>query len=326
MRKISLMLFSVLVIFFMIVVSACGTTAVAKNKVGLDMYFRRDEWWKDLEKQALASAVENKFELLVQDGDADPAKQLQQLETFVSQGVKAIIYAPIDSATTADIVKTAHDKGIKVVCIETCLDDRTNIDSWVQFDQKKAGYDLGVMAGEWLNKNYDGKGKVAVVINPTNPVQKMRYEGWKEGLMATAPGAEYIAEQNGEDNRATSMSVAETILTANPDVVIWYPFVEEMAFGVIAALEAKGIDPAKVAVFTEGWGQETLDNMAGPKPYVKGAMITPSTTLAKAAVDAVGAYINNGTALVKDLPQVTDLVTPENALEYFKARGYSLSK
>jgi ribose transport system substrate-binding protein len=331
MRKFSLIGFSALVIFSMLFIAACGSTAptpvaAEKSKVGLDMYFRRDEWWKDLEAQALKSADENKIELLVQDGDADPAKQLQQLETFVSQGVKAIVYAPIDAATTADIVKTAHDKGIKVLCIETCLDDRTNIDSWVQFDQKKAGYDLGVMAGEWLNKNYGGKGKVAIVINPTNPVQKMRYEGWKEGLKATAPGAEIVAEQNGADDRATAMSVAENVITANPDVVVWYPFVEEMAFGVIAALDAAGVDPAKVAVFTEGWGQETLDNMAGPKPWVKGAMITPSTTLAKAAVDAVGAFLNNGTALVKDLPQTTDLVTPENALEYFKARGYELSK
>jgi hypothetical protein len=55
-------------------------------------------------------------------------------------------------------------------------------------------------------------------------------------------------------------------------------------------------------------------------------MITPSTTLAKAAIDAVGAFLNNGTALVKDLPQTTDLVTPENALAYFKALGYELSK
>jgi ABC-type sugar transport system substrate-binding protein len=326
MRKIFLGILTVGMIATMLFLTGCGGTAAEKKTIALGMYFRRDEWWKDLEKTALETAAANNLELVVQDGDADPAKQLQQMEAFVSQGVKAIIYAPIDESTTAGIVAEAHEKGIKVVCIETCLADRTYIDSWVQFDQEKAGYDLGVMAGEWLNENYDGVGKVAVIINPTNPVQQMRYVGWKEGLKATAPNAEYVAEQNGEDNRATALSVSENILTSNPDVVIWYPFVEEMAFGVIAALDAKGIDPAKVAVYTEGWGQETLDNMAGPKPYIKGAMITPSTTLAKSAVEAVAAYLNKGTALVKDLPQTTDLVTPENALEYFTALGYSLSE
>jgi ribose transport system substrate-binding protein len=246
------------------------------------------------------------------------------METFVSQNVKAIVYAPIDSKATEGIVSDAHAKGIKIVCIELCLDDLTNVDAWVQFDQTQAGYELGVMAGKFLNDNYGGQGKVAVVWDPTNLVQQLRYEGWKKGLSETAPGAEYVAEQNGENNRDKSMSIAENILTANPDTVVWYPVVEEMAFGVIAALDAKGIDPASVAVYAEGWGQETLENMAGEKPYMKGAMITPSTTLAREAVQAVADNLHNGKAFTQEMLQQTDIVTPENAVEYFKSRGYTL--
>ena len=230
--------------------------------------------------------------------------------------MKGIIYAPIDAKATQGIVEEAHANGIKIVCIELCLEDQTNVDAWVQFDQEKAGYALGELAGQFL--------KVAVVWDPTNTVHQARYKGFKEGLAATAPNAVYVAEQNGENNRDKSMSIAENILTANPDTVVWYTLVEEMAFGVIAALDAKGIDPATVGVYAEGWGQETLENMAGAKPYMKGAMITPSTTLAQAAVEAMAANLNDGTAFTKLMLQTTDIVTPENAVEYFKGRGYTL--
>ena len=318
-------LFMAMVLMLAACSSAQSTPDVAgEETIALDMFFRRDEWWQDLEKTALETAASNNLKLLVQDADADNAKQLQQMETFVSQNVKAIVYAPINSAATQGIVSDAHAKGIKIVCIELCLDDLTNVDAWVQFDQTQAGYELGVMAGKFLNDNYGGKGKVAVVWDPTNLVQQLRYEGWKKGLSETAPDAEYVAEQNGENNRDKSMSIAENILTANPDTVIWFPVVEEMAFGVIAALDAKGIDPATVAVYAEGWGQETLENMAGERPYMKGAIITPSTTLAREAVQAVADNLHNNKSFTQEMLLQTDVVTPENAVEYFKGRGYTL--
>jgi ribose transport system substrate-binding protein len=326
MRKTSLFIFTTVMIVTMLILSACGGAAPTKKTIALGMLFRRDEWWKALEITAIDTAQAHNLVLLVQDADDDTAKQLQQMETFVSQKVSAIIYAPIDTTTTAAVVADAHAKGIKIVCIEECLDDRSNVDSWVQFDQKKAGYDLGVMAGKFLNDKYGGNGKVAIIYAPTNQIQQMRVEGWKEGLKATAPNAVYVAEQDGQDNRATAMSVAENILTANPDTVVWFPVVEEMSFGVIAALDAKGIDPAKVGVYAEGWGQETLDNMAGPKPYLKGSIITPSTTLASAAVELVAAWLEHGTPFPKDVPQSSDLVTTENAVEYFKGRGFTLAQ
>jgi ribose transport system substrate-binding protein len=321
-------LISIVAILTTLLASACtpapASSADNKKTIALGMFFRRDEWWQDLEKTALDTAAKNNLELLVQDADADNAKQLQQMETFVSQNVEAIVYAPIDPEATAGIVADAHNKGIKIVCIELCLNDLTNVDAWVQFDQEKAGYELGVLAGEFLNEKYGGVGKVAVVWDPTNLVHQMRYEGWKKGLKDTAPNAEYVSEQNGENNRDKSMSIAENILTAHPDTVVWYTLVEEMAFGVIAALEAKGIDPETVAVYAEGWGQETLENIAGDKPYMKGAMITPSTILANAAVQAVADHLNDSQPFTKDMLLGTDIVTTENAVEYFESRGYTL--
>jgi ribose transport system substrate-binding protein len=319
-----------LVLLFGLLLSACQSAAAPPaeeeedtKQVALGMYFRRDEWWQDLERTAKETAESNGLEFLVADADGDSAEQLQQVETFVSQGVDAIVYAPVDVSATTDIVAEAKSQGIAIVCIELCLEDLTNVDAWVQFDQVRAGYDLGVLAGEFINENYGGEGKYAILWEPGNQVHQLRHEGWMRGISETAPNAELVAEQDGQSNRDISLSITENILTANPDVVVWYPMVEEMAFGVIAGLDGAGVDPASVAVYTEGWGQETFDNMAGDKPYLKGAIITPSTILAEASVQAVADYLNDGTPFTFEMNLGTDVVTPENAVEYFTALGYT---
>jgi ribose transport system substrate-binding protein len=317
-----------LLLLFGFLLSACQSTAAPPpaeedtKQVAVGMYFRRDEWWQDLERTAKETAERNGLEFLVADADGDSATQLQQVETFVSQGVDAIVYAPVDVSATTDIVAEAKSQGIAIVCIELCLEDLTNVDAWVQFDQVKAGYDLAVLAGKFLNENYGGEGKIAVLWEPGNQVHQLRYEGWKRGIAETAPNAVQVAEQDGQSNRDISLTITENILTANPDVVVWYPMVEEMAFGVIAGLDGAGVDPASVAVFTEGWGQETFDNMAGEKPYLKGAVITPSTILAEASVQAVADYLNDGKPFTFEMNLGSDIVTPENAVEYFTALGY----
>jgi hypothetical protein len=45
--------------------------------------------------------------------------------------------------------------------------------------------------------------------------------------------------------------------------------------------------------------------------------------LASAAVQAVAYNLNDGTPFTFEMNQETDLITPENAVEYFTARGYT---
>jgi len=328
-RKIGSIVLSVVAVLTMLLVAACNASPSAsgdeKKVVGLDMYFRRDQWWQDLEKTALQTAQENGLELLVQDADADNAKQMQQLETFLSQNVDAIIYAPIDYNATEGIAADAAAKGIEVVCIELCLEDMSNISAYVQFDQEKAGYDMGLVAAQFLNDKFGGEGKVAMIYDTTNiTAQVLRVKGFKAALAEKAPNAVVIAEQNGENNRDKSITITENILTANPDTVIWLGGQQDQGFGIIAALESKGVDPATVAVFAEGWGVETLEALAGDKQYLKAVMVTPSDQLARESVKAVAANLNSGTGYTKDILLQTDIVTNEKAVEYFKKYGIEM--
>ena len=67
-----------------------------------------------------AFSTENGFELIFNAADNDPAKQIAAVRSFISQGVDAIVIAPIVSDGWDDVLKEAKSAKIPVI-----LEDRT---------------------------------------------------------------------------------------------------------------------------------------------------------------------------------------------------------
>ncbi len=289
---------------------------------GFGLWFRRDQWWKDLEAEALETAGELNIELSVQDGDGDSAKQVQQFETWIAQSVDAIIYAPVDASATTSLVAKATEKGIPVICLETSLEDMSNVMSYFEFDQYQAGYNMGVLAAEYLNENFDGAGKVVGVYDTTNvTVQIPRWNGFKAAIEELCPDAEIVGDHDGKNDRSVAMTVADNVLAADKDIQVWYTGMSDMGYGVAASMEAKGLDAANYFIATEGWGQETADHLRAENNYLKVACIPFGTDAARAAIEAVEAYIRDGVALEESTKVEIAIVTADNLDEYAAGMG-----
>ena len=57
------------------------------------------------------------YEVTVVDGNNDQAKQTEQINTFITQGVDALIINPVMTSAAAQIVSTVKDAGIPTVLI-----------------------------------------------------------------------------------------------------------------------------------------------------------------------------------------------------------------
>ena len=60
---------------------------------------------------------------LYQNADGDAAKQQQQANSALAQGVKAIVLDPVDSAAAARIVTTRKAQGVKVIAYDRPIPD-----------------------------------------------------------------------------------------------------------------------------------------------------------------------------------------------------------
>jgi len=72
------------------------------------------------------------------NADADAAKQQQQANSAIAQGVKAIVIDSVDSAAAASIVNTAKAKGIVVIAYDRPI-PAGKPDFYVSFDNEKIG-------------------------------------------------------------------------------------------------------------------------------------------------------------------------------------------
>ena len=79
---------------FAVSVTALMSTAAAAETIGYAMSEFNDNWLTIMRNAAVKWAAENGHELLVEDGQSDLGRQLDQINNFVASGVDGIVVVP----------------------------------------------------------------------------------------------------------------------------------------------------------------------------------------------------------------------------------------
>src|SRR3954451_6652691 len=156
--------------------------------------------WRAANTEAMKKAFSkaNGFDLTYNAADNDPAAQIAAVRSFISQGVDAIVIAPIVSDGWDDVLKEAQSAKIPVV-----LEDRTTSSpddlfaSWVGDDFKKEG----VTAGTWAKEQFGDTPTKMVVLEGTtgSAPANDRAAGFNEGIAGSK--IKTIDSQTGDFTR-----------------------------------------------------------------------------------------------------------------------------
>ncbi len=191
-----------------------------------------------------AFSSENGYDLVFNAADNDPAAQIAAVRSFISQGVDAIVIAPIVEDGWDDVLQEAKDADIPVI-----LEDRTVTSSdelyasWVGLDFKKEG----TTAGEWAATTFADKPTKMVVLEGTtgSAPANDRAEGFNAAIEGT--GIETIDSQTGDFTRDGGKTVMEGFLQKYglDGIDLLYAHNDDMALGAIEAIEAAGGKPGE---------------------------------------------------------------------------------
>ncbi|MEO6005695.1 MAG: substrate-binding domain-containing protein [Opitutus sp.] len=120
-------------------------------------------FWKSIEAGARQAGLELGVEIIWKGPlkEDDRAQQIALVQQFVSSGVSAIVLAPLDDIALRGPVKSATDRHIPVVIIDSALKAEAGKDfvSFVGTDNKRGG----TLGGEELARLLNGKGKVVLL-------------------------------------------------------------------------------------------------------------------------------------------------------------------
>jgi D-xylose transport system substrate-binding protein len=184
-------------------------------------------------------------DVLYQNADQDPAKQQQQVEAAVTEGVDVMVLDPVDSTTAGSLATRAKDADIPVISYDRLILD-ADLDYYVQFDSLEVGRQQATA----LTEELDGEGPI-VKINgdPKDNNATLFSQGSTE--VFEDEGVEIAEEYDTPDwlpeNAQREMEQAITSVGAD-EIAGVYAANDGTAGGAIAAMKANGIDPTEIPV------------------------------------------------------------------------------
>jgi len=310
MRKSVKMLSIIMVVGMLGSMVGCGakssTSVDGKKKqmvIGLSMNTLNNPFFVDVKKGAEKGAADNNVKLIVTDAQNQASQQQTDIENLIQKKPDVIIIDPCDSDAIIAAIQSANDAKIPVITLDRASNGGTVV-SHLGFDAIEAGN----LAGEYLGKALNGKGKVVEImgIMGTNVAQD-RSKGFNEAI-SKFPDIKIVAKQAADFDRAKAMKVMENILQANPEIDGVYAANDEMALGATEAITAANRMSKIILVGNDAIDDAIASIKAGKQ---KATVVEPPFFLGKTGVENAVKLINGGT-LEKKVILKSTLATKEN--------------
>jgi len=205
-----------------------------KKKIGVTLLTREHQFYKDLEAGLKDEAAKKDYELIVQSGDMDLAKQQSQIENFIVQKVVAIVVCPADTKGIGPAIEKANAAGIPVFTADIAASGGRVV-SHIASDNVQGGR----LAAEFIAKSLKDGGEVGIIGQPEVQSTIDREKGFKEE-MGKYPNIKIVSSLNGGGVRDRAAKAADDMFQGNPNVKAIFAINDDSALGALASAETRG--------------------------------------------------------------------------------------
>jgi ribose transport system substrate-binding protein len=230
-------------------------------------------WMAGITQAAQAEAERyGDVELSVAEGTNDVSTQISQVETFINEGVDAIVLLPFDGAALTPVALRAMEAGITVVNVDREFNSPFAARATVLGDN----YGMGVSAGTYVCERL-GNQPDAVVAEIAGidslPLTQERSRGFAEALaecglnVDNRVAADFTVE-GGEE-------AAANLLQAAPQIDAIWNHDDDQGVGVLAAINNAGRD--EFFMVGGAGSANAMREIQGGNSVLEATVIYPST-------------------------------------------------
>jgi ribose transport system substrate-binding protein len=193
-------------------------------------------WLAAVSKDArsIGEELEN-VEVTINDSATDSASQADQIETIINDKPDALVVLPFEGDALTPVAQKATAAGIPVINVDREFSTPGAFRTWIGGDN----YGIGWQAGNYFADELKCKGNVAEIQGLAGiSVTELRTQGFADAIKRRCQdGIKIIAKQPADFNPDKGLSVMENILQGNKQIDAVYTHDDDMAEGVIAAIE-----------------------------------------------------------------------------------------
>lgn len=210
------------------------------------------EPWRTAMNEQLTAAVDAlnakggpQFTLTIADAAQDNAKQVADIQNFLTQGVDLLITSPNEAAPLTAAVNEAWQSCVPVILLDRNITN-TDYTMFIGANNVAIGEEAGRFAAQYCEEQnldpcnvfeIDGLSGTSAAIDRSN--------GFAQGIEGSS--ATIKAQQNADWLRERAVEVANSTLQANPDINVIYGENDPMAEGAYLAAQQLGLDLENLA-------------------------------------------------------------------------------
>jgi ribose transport system substrate-binding protein len=221
---------------------ACGSSGSTSKQIGFAFSDTRVDVFKPLIAGARAEGKIRGYTVEVSSPQNSAETQVSDINTWIGQGIAAIVILPLDANAIAGVTAHANSKNIPVVGYSDQIPGEKGYDI---FDHAQGAALLGHYAVGWINQNLGGKANIGLLALDSVEVGRIRIDGALRVIQQAVPDAKVVSRQQAAD-AATGLTTLKSMLQAHPDIDVILCVNDDVVNGANQALLQSGKNPNKV--------------------------------------------------------------------------------
>jgi ribose transport system substrate-binding protein len=292
--------------------------AFAQNKVNLGVaipaathsFTAGIVWWANEAKAELEKQHKDlKITIKTAANAGEQANQLQDLTT--ANKINALVIFPFESAALTKPVAQVKKKGVYVTVVDRGLTDTSAQDAYISGDNTA----FGKVPAEYLAKALDGKGNIVALRGIATTIDNERMDAFNS-VMKNYPDIKLLDAKYGNWNRDDAFKVMQDYLTRFKQIDAVWAADDDMAVGVLKAIEQAKRDDIKIVFGGAGAKGMIKTLIDGKDPRIQ-ANVSYSPKFIYEAIKMTAEARLKGETLPATTIIPSVLITKENAKDFY---------
>lgn len=295
-------------------VAGCGKSE-NKLRIAVSMPSATHGWtggvvWHAQQAKQRIEAANPDVEIIIAASE-NAASQVSAIESLTMQSPDALVVMGQEPEPLLDACRRAKQNGAALVVVSNPLPEPIH-DLFINGDNGS----FGAAAGEAMGKALNGKGRILVMEGVPCPINTERVQSFRKVLQEKYPRITVLDSLPADWNTEKGLRLMENFLQKYAAIDGVWAGDDDVLTGAWKAYQESG--RKEIRAFVGGGGAKSIVKMVlDNNTPVKATVTYPPQMIAVGMEKALEALRNNRTFAEKEIVVPSEIVTPENAANYY---------